>query len=224
MANVETITAKEFLATELSNGVVLDLRTLPEVKAESLLQDTVHLPVQDLTPESLSQAAGDLSGRTLFLLCQSGRRAVMATEKLSTVSNCQLVIIDGGLNDLKACGCDLKSMGKPVMLTSNTHIALYVLFVCKATNQKSQSPMSISASGGVGSRRPIGSSASRPANLELSACCGPQSEHVKGHRRGVPKLRTAYAWLIRSSVYIWVAYKLLFLVFGGGFREACWKV
>lgn len=108
------ISAAEFYAKHCAADCVLDLRTAAERNTE-YLEGSLHLPVQDLVESSFASALGDVANdKPVYLLCQSGRRAVMAVEKLNG-STRELIIIDGGINALKVCGAELKQGQRQVI-------------------------------------------------------------------------------------------------------------
>ncbi len=110
--SVQTITACEF-AKKLDKKdqlFVVDLRTSAEVASECLA-NCLHLPVQEITAEKLKAKMqdNDLAANTpVYLLCQSGKRANMAVEKLADCNDLSLVILEGGLNAIKAQGTPLQ--------------------------------------------------------------------------------------------------------------------
>lgn len=95
---------------------ILDVRTAAEVQAESL-PNCLHIPLHDLTPERVQ---AELSKRgqptdTVFLLCQSGRRAEMAANQLQGHISPTLSIIEGGMNAVKQAQIPTQQAGNPVM-------------------------------------------------------------------------------------------------------------
>ena len=103
----KTINAQNFLKLQKeSSPCVIDLRTAAECQSESLHQ-TLNIPVQELTIETFDKATDELNpDEPIYLLCQSGKRAEIAVKKLKD-SNKSLVIIEGGLNTLKAEGAEI---------------------------------------------------------------------------------------------------------------------
>lgn len=95
---------------------ILDVRTAAEVQAESL-PNCLHIPLHDLTPERVQ---AELSKRgqptdTVFLLCQSGRRAEMAANQLQGHISPTLSIIEGGMNAVKQAQIPTQQSGNPGM-------------------------------------------------------------------------------------------------------------
>lgn len=112
--NSKTMTAAEFSAQSGDSDCVLDLRSSAE-RGTEYLEGSLHLPVQNLTEASFAKVLDGVSAdKPVYLLCQSGRRAVMATEKLNGSAR-QLIIIDGGINALKNCGVALKGGERQVI-------------------------------------------------------------------------------------------------------------
>ena len=115
--NIKRVTATEFLAkSQAPEDIVIDLRTNAEVASECL-ENCTNLPVQELDHAVLerllsnkSQPHGDI-----YLLCQTGRRADMAVDKLKGQSERNFVIIEGGLTALKAAGASVKTGDKKVV-------------------------------------------------------------------------------------------------------------
>lgn len=110
----KTMTAEEFASKCCDTDCVLDLRTAAERNTE-YLEGSLHLPVQDLGEASFAKVLQEVPGdKPVYLLCQSGRRAVMAIEKLNGSAR-ELVIINGGINALKACDITFKQGDRHVV-------------------------------------------------------------------------------------------------------------
>lgn len=134
--NIKRVTAKEFLGiAKASEDVVIDLRTGAEVASESI-DYCLHLPVQDLEHAILEETLKDKSHLegTVYLLCQTGRRADMAIEKLKGQSKRNFVIIEGGLTALKEAGAKTKigdkkviSLERQVRITAGLFVLVGVL-------------------------------------------------------------------------------------------------
>ena len=123
----QRISAEKFIAQHINHKVtVLDLRTSAEVNNE-YIADCACLPVQELTPASFRELLADIghdNNTPVYLLCQSGLRAEKAVEKLFGEVSVPLVIIDGGLNQLKAAGIKvIKGKGKVISLERQVRIA-----------------------------------------------------------------------------------------------------
>jgi rhodanese-related sulfurtransferase len=109
--NASTISAQAFIQQyQQGDNTVLDLRTEAEVASECI-NNCISLPVQVLDEASFAQVLSSQSDKEkpVYLLCQSGKRAEMAVEKLKTCETPQLIIIEGGLNALKSSGINVIS-------------------------------------------------------------------------------------------------------------------
>jgi rhodanese-related sulfurtransferase len=111
------INAAEFI--ELSkqhNPTIIDIRTHAEIDSESI-NNCIALPLQELSGAGLSKAldSSETEKQSVYLLCQSGRRADMAVSKLSDFKGPELVIIEGGLNALKEAGITIIKGSKNVI-------------------------------------------------------------------------------------------------------------
>lgn len=107
---VTKISANEFLTSHFSDQVtIVDVRTIAEVSSE-YIESAISLPLHKLNENTFLSAINKepKTTTTVYLLCQGGIRAETATKKLSGLENINLVIIEGGLNQLKALGIALK--------------------------------------------------------------------------------------------------------------------
>lgn len=120
--NVTNISAPDFIKLCQQNQhnndeqalCIVDLRTSAEVASESI-GHSVNIPVQALEEATFHQAIAKREPQDVYLLCQSGRRAEMAVDKLTGKTEHNLVIIEGGLNALKAAGLTVKKGNKNVI-------------------------------------------------------------------------------------------------------------
>lgn len=113
------------------SATVVDLRTAAEVQTE-YLDNCLCLPVQELTDAKFNAMLNDKGHKNepVYLLCQSGKRAEIAVEKLQSKTDRPLVIIEGGLNALKAGGVSVKAgVGKTISLERQVRIAAGALVV-----------------------------------------------------------------------------------------------
>lgn len=122
--NAQRISATEYIAKK-DTGLTIDLRTAAEFESEHL-EDTHPLPVQDLNEARLEKLLQrvDHKSEPLFLLCQSGKRADVAVEKLGDTDKLKLVIIEGGLNAVKSAGGNaVQGSRKTISLERQVRIA-----------------------------------------------------------------------------------------------------
>ena len=126
-----TKTSAEAFVKVAHNATIVDLRTAAEVNGE-YLDNCLCLPVQELNAENFNALLNEKghSDDPVYLLCQSGKRAQIAVDKLQGKTHRPLVIIEGGLNALKASGLPVKSGGgKTISLERQVRIAAGALVV-----------------------------------------------------------------------------------------------
>lgn len=114
---IRRISASDYLKEVADREhATVDLRTPAESRSEGL-PGCIPLPVQELDAEGLqsSLARAGHGDVPVYLLCQSGKRADMAVDRLKGRTDCELVVIEGGVNALKQAGAVVVSQGKPVM-------------------------------------------------------------------------------------------------------------
>lgn len=106
----------DLMANKTADLCIVDVRTTAEVKA-SKLPDSLHIPLHELTPERLRAdiAKSGKNGSSIYLLCQSGKRAEMAADQLQDQLDAELIIVEGGINALRDAQIPLQQSGKAVM-------------------------------------------------------------------------------------------------------------
>lgn len=129
--NHNTITATDFVALfTRQTPSILDVRTTAEHATEKL-ESSILLPVQDLSVASFRQCETQLSSaeQSIYILCESGKRAEMACAKLAEIDK-PFVIIEGGLKALKAAGIKTQvSQRKSISLERQVRISAGMLVV-----------------------------------------------------------------------------------------------
>lgn len=115
--SIRTISAAEFSQLHKHGLHLVDVRS-PAEHAGSHVDGAVCCPLGEWETDKL---LADLRRRgfgaddTLYLLCQSGRRAQMAAEKITAVSAVNVVVVEGGTQSCAEAGVPLRSTGKAVM-------------------------------------------------------------------------------------------------------------
>lgn len=106
----------DLLVNKTADMCILDVRTAAEVKA-SALPGCLHIPLHELTPARLQNEIekNGKSGAQVYLLCQGGKRAELAANQLTGNIDAELVIIEGGMNAVRAAQIPLQQSGKTVM-------------------------------------------------------------------------------------------------------------
>lgn len=153
--SISTQSAAEFSALfsqQKEPIAVVDLRTAAEVQGEHL-EGCICLPVQELTPERFNAAINEagFTNHPIYLLCQSGKRAQVAVDKLKGNTPHPLIIINGGLNGVKAAGLQVKvGSGKVISLERQVRIAAGFLVVLGVALGAAVSPYLYGVSAFVG--------------------------------------------------------------------------
>lgn len=134
MKNITRISATEFLETFNNNNnlTIVDVRSHAEIETEHL-KPCHPLPLQDLDQNSFDALLQKVEQNSqacdqVYLMCQSGKRAEMAVEKLNDNTTCQLIIIEGGMNAVKSAGANIhKGTRNVISLERQVRIAAGVL-------------------------------------------------------------------------------------------------
>lgn len=120
----QTVPARD-LESAQAKDCVLDVRSAAEVAGESV-PGSIHIPLHELNADNLRQALERRGGavENLYLLCQSGKRAEAAARQLAGATQCNLLVVDGGVNALRQCQVPLESgAGKVISLERQVRIA-----------------------------------------------------------------------------------------------------
>lgn len=109
------ITPQDLMAKKSADTCILDVRTPAEIKTAHM-PDSLHIPLHELTAERLQHEITKCgkNGSCVYLLCQGGRRAQIAAEQLHGQIDAELVVIEGGINAVKAANIPLNE-GEGVM-------------------------------------------------------------------------------------------------------------
>jgi rhodanese-related sulfurtransferase len=86
------------------------------------------LPLDQLDPAAFLRERESANGRPIYLICQSGKRAAMAADKLVAAGCTNAVIVDGGTVAWEEAGLPCESTGRGVIsLERQVRIATGVL-------------------------------------------------------------------------------------------------
>lgn len=91
--NLQTIEASKLTDILASGGAVIDVRTPAEYKSAHVIGAELH-PLDKFDAAAYSQSAG--TDKPVYILCQSGKRASMAAEKLVAAGHTQAIVVEGG--------------------------------------------------------------------------------------------------------------------------------
>lgn len=114
---ISHISATEFARRHAEGLHMLDVRTPAEFHSVHV-EGAVCCPLSDIDVDILS---ADLKRRgfgpddTLYLLCQGGKRAQMAAEKLASASALNLVVVEGGTQACVQAGAPLREGSRKVI-------------------------------------------------------------------------------------------------------------
>lgn len=130
--SIRTISAAEFSQLHKRGLHLVDVRS-PAEHAGQHVEGAVCCPLGEWETQKLLtdlRQRGFGEDDTLYLLCQSGRRAQMAAEKISAASAVNVVVVEGGTQSCVAAGVPVRSTAKAVMsLERQVRIAAGLLVV-----------------------------------------------------------------------------------------------
>lgn len=129
----EKVSASEIFKQNAAEDLCLvDVRTAAEVRNEAL-PGIITMPLDELDADKLQavidrRSQGD---QTVYLICQTGKRAQLAADKLAGKLRQPLVVIDGGMNSIKQAGISfLQTEHKPMIsLVRQVRIAAGALVI-----------------------------------------------------------------------------------------------
>jgi Protein of unknown function (DUF2892)./Rhodanese-like domain. len=140
-------------STSSSPISVIDLRTSAEIEQERIA-DCICLPFQQANTETVAHAFTNRADKTdnrLFLLCQSGMRADATVRQLGPQPGIEWVIIEGGVNAIKAAGGNvLKGKGRSIPLERQVRIAAGIAILAGVLLGATLNPNFLLLSGFVG--------------------------------------------------------------------------
>ncbi|MGH8494143.1 MAG: rhodanese-like domain-containing protein [Moraxellaceae bacterium] len=150
---IRTLSALEFSRLHQQGLHLVDVRSTAE-HAGRHVEGAICHPLGEWEAESLLadlKQRGFGEGDTLYLLCQAGRRAQMAAEKIAANSAVDVVVVEGGTQACIEAGLPLRSTGKPVMaLERQVRIAAGFLVLSGVLLGAMVSPVWYGLSGFVG--------------------------------------------------------------------------
>lgn len=129
----EKMNASEIFKQHAAEDLCLvDVRTAAEVRSEAL-PGIITMPLDELNAEKLQavidrRSQGD---QPVYLICQSGKRAQLAADKLAGKLRQPLIVVEGGMNAIKQTGISyLQTEHKPMIsLERQVRIAAGALVV-----------------------------------------------------------------------------------------------
>ena len=120
MGYIKTIMAQEFtdrLKTEgLGEGeILLDVRSAFEVETISPDCESLHVPLHEIDANEIRPR---IEGKTVYVLCKAGVRAMKAAELLHEAGKYNLIVIEGGLNS--CCQARIPLKGEEISPSAET--------------------------------------------------------------------------------------------------------
>lgn len=115
--SIRTISAAEFSQLHKEGLHLVDVRS-PAEHAGLHVEGAVCCPLGEWQTETLLadlRRRGFTADDTLYLLCQAGRRAQMAAEKIAAESAVNVVVVEGGTQSCVAAGLPVRSTAREVM-------------------------------------------------------------------------------------------------------------
>jgi rhodanese-related sulfurtransferase len=130
---MKSISSNTFLTDPVYREHVIDVRMPAEYKSQ-FWESSVNVPLQDLQAGKLENIP--TSAKSITLLCQSGNRAQMAADVLQSCrSDCDIVVVEGGLGALASAGATLKkgdsavwSLERQVRVAAGALVLVGILF------------------------------------------------------------------------------------------------
>lgn len=102
MSHAKSIHAKSLTSEHRERALLIDVRTAGEFAAEHI-DGAINIPLDSLEAAAIHQL-GHNDDTAIYLLCQGGRRAQLAAEKLAGQLKHDVFVVDGGLNACKEQG------------------------------------------------------------------------------------------------------------------------
>lgn len=129
--STKTIQASEFINQFEQSGVCcVDVRTPAEVRGDAL-DNIIAMPLDELDSNTLLKQIDDVEAgvKPIYLICQSGKRAQLAAEKLAGRLQQDLIIVEGGMNAIRAAQGKQAASGKIMSIERQVRLTAGVLVV-----------------------------------------------------------------------------------------------
>lgn len=130
-------------------GIIIDVRTAAEHKAEQATVSHKHIPLDQLDPKQLMADGTLRADDELYLLCQGGVRAAKAAEAFRAAGCTNVHVIEGGLNACRSYGLCVET-GKGISLERQVRIAAGMFVLAGVVLGASLAPGWYALSGFVG--------------------------------------------------------------------------
>lgn len=129
---IKTIQAASFLSEIAhSKPCCVDVRTPAEVRHDAL-DNIITMPLDQLDSRALSEKIDEqhAGAKQVYLICQSGKRAQLAAEKLAANLTQDLIIVEGGMNAIRAEAGEHSAPSKRMSIERQVRLTAGILVVC----------------------------------------------------------------------------------------------
>ncbi len=108
MIKPKIFSAKEIDKIDLSEGVIVDVRTKMEHAEKRLALGHTLVTLDELNPTDFMMRHGLDRNNNVYILCRSGKRATQAAEKFTSEGYKNVHVIEGGIVACETHGHDLE--------------------------------------------------------------------------------------------------------------------
>jgi rhodanese-related sulfurtransferase len=125
--STQTIKASTLAEIMAAGGTVIDVRTPAEFKSAHVVGATLQ-PLDRLDAAAYCQSKG--TNTAVYILCQSGKRASIAAEKLIAAGHKQAIVVEGGTLAAIDAGLDIAYGKGAISIERQVRIAAGLLVLC----------------------------------------------------------------------------------------------
>jgi rhodanese-related sulfurtransferase len=123
---IETAPAQKLPEFFASNATVIDVRTPKEYKSAHVV-GAASTPLDQFDPEALCAEHG--SEQPVYILCQAGKRAIAAAERLSQAGHKNVTVIAGGTDAAMEAGIEIEYGKHSISIERQVRIAAGALVI-----------------------------------------------------------------------------------------------
>jgi len=125
--SIQTIEASTLAEIIAKGGTVIDVRTPAEYKSAHVIGAELH-PLDKLDAAAYCKDAG--TDAPVYILCQSGKRASMAAEKLAAAGHSQAIVVEGGTLAAIDAGLDIEYGKGAISIERQVRIVAGLMVLC----------------------------------------------------------------------------------------------
>jgi rhodanese-related sulfurtransferase len=127
MMSIQTVEASTLTEITASGATLIDVRTPAEYQSAHVIGAEL-CPLDRLNAAAFSHSNDQASA--VYILCQSGKRACIAAEKLSAIGFTQVLVIEGGTEAAIEAGIAIKYGKSALSIERQVRIAAGLLVLC----------------------------------------------------------------------------------------------